>query len=323
MRGVETYRSQAGFTVMRLHYSADRDKDPGTQEGAEWLKNELRGIPGGIASSQWRSEMEIDWETTGGELCFPQFDPYRHKIVIPPFEVPESWLLFGSFDYGYRNPSSFHVHALDYDRNIWTVWELYGAKLGYRTLARAIKANPYFEKLAGNPIADPSIWAKNQQVIGGDENQMKSIAELFAEIEDDFDDEFSGPLYFAPGQRGGDATVAERINGDLWSNLDEKPPKWRIFATCPYLIWEISKLRYAEYSSSAAETRNEREEVIDKDNHAWDDFKMFLMQFYYGPERPLADKYERLKLVDMRSWKEWKAVEKLHNEGKDNEGGLD
>lgn len=312
MKGVDFYQSKSGFTVMRVHYTADDDKDPATPKGKIWFDREVAGYVGGVASSSWRQEMEVDWEAAGGELCFPQFEPFKNKIVVAPFEVPETWMLFGSFDYGYRNPSSFHIHALDYDRNIWTIWELYGSKLGYRTIARAIKACPYYKRLSSGPIADPSIWAKTQQVVGGDENQMKSVAELFAEIEDDFDDKYTGPIYFVPGQKGGDATVAERINGDLWFKLGDNDPKWKIFATCPFLIWEIGKLRYAEWTSVTAEVRNEREEVIDKDNHAWDDFKMFLMQFYYGPDRPKIDRLERLKREDPRSAKEWESVRKLY-----------
>lgn len=80
MKGIEHFKSAAGFHVIRVEFKADPTKDPDTPEGQKWLENEIRGIPGGIASSQFRQEYLIDWDAAGGELVFPQFDTYREKI---------------------------------------------------------------------------------------------------------------------------------------------------------------------------------------------------------------------------------------------------
>ena len=315
MNGVDKYWSKAGFAVMKIHYSADPEKDPANEQGAEWLERELQGYPGGAASSSWRQEMEIDWDAAGGDLCFPEFEPYKNKIVVPPFEIPESWLLFGSYDYGQRNASSFHVHAMDYDQNIWTVWEFYSSSFGYLQQARIMRSCPYWKKLQV-AICDPQIFDKNQQQtsIGGDQNVLKSVAELFAEIPEDPADPDGpdGPIYFVPGKHGGDLTVAEWVKGNLWHDLKNNQPRWRIFQTCPFLVWELGKLRYADWSATAQETKNLREEVVSKDNHAWDDFKYFLLQFMMGPQKPKPEKYEDLKVVDFRSYREWKSVDRLH-----------
>lgn len=308
MKGFRRRTAQSGFTVLRIHYSADPAKDPDNFEGMEWYENELRGYPGGKTSAAWRQEMEIDWDAAGGELVFPQLENHRDKIICKPFEVPESWGLYASYDYGHRNPAAFLVHAIDHDGDLWTVWEFYKAGLGYRQQSMAIRNCPYYPRLAYLPIADPSIWAQNQQT----ESDVKSIAQLFFELPE------SEQVIFIPGQAGGDITVAERINGDLWYDLGTKKPRWRIFNTCPKLIWELERLRYQEWSGTQQEMKNLREQIVDKDNHAWDATKMFLMHFFSSPVVPKEDPLEHLKHEDFRSYQEWKSVREMYDryEGK-------
>jgi hypothetical protein len=307
MRGVDKYISESGFSCIRIHYTADAEKDPATVDGKRWLDAELRGYPGGLSSSAWRQEMEIDWDAAGGDLVFPQLGPYRSKIVVPPIEIPEGWMLFGSYDYGHRNPASFHVHCLDYDGNIWTVWEFYDAGIGYREQAKRIRACPLWDRLSTNPIADPSIWAETQER----DNEVKSIAQLFAELPE------KEQIFFMRGSKGGDVTAAEKVNGSLWQDLDSRKPRWRIFASCPKLIWELGNLRYADWSQTTSETRNIREEIVDKDNHAWDDFKMFLMRFFAGPVKSESDeKLDKLRASDPASYREWKNARKIFDGGR-------
>jgi hypothetical protein len=309
IRGIEHYNSEPGFHCIRVEFKADPEKDPETERGSLWLSNEIKGIPGGIASAQFRQEYMIDWDAAGGELVFPQFEIYKSKIVIHPITVPETWNLYGSFDYGHRNPSSFHVYAIDHDGDVFVVWEYYASGRGFRQIAKAIRACPFFDKLSFLPIADPSIWAKTQQTEDG--NELKSIAQLFFELPE------PERITFAPGKKGGDITVAEKINGDLWNEEEIKKgmtPKLRIFATCPMMIWELGKLRYKDWSGTMQEQRNLQESIVDKDNHAFDDLKMFLTMFFMAPTRPEADKLEALKKSDFASYQEWKAVARMHGE---------
>jgi hypothetical protein len=320
LKGIEHYQSEAGFHCIKVEFKADPRKDPDTDVGQEWLKNEIKGIPGGIASAQFRQEYLIDWDAAGGELCFPQFDLYKSKIVVPPFIIPESWSLYGSFDYGHRNPSSFHVYAIDHDGDVWCVWEYYKKGMGYRQIAQAIRACPFFDKLSYMPIADPSIWAKNQQTDDG--NEVKSIAQLFFELP------LKEQVVFAPGKAGGDITVAEKINGEMWYVPVEKPDKWmftprlKVFSTCPMWIWEFAKLRYADWSGTMQEQRNTKESIVDKDNHGFDDFKMFMTMFFMAPTRPEEQKMSRLKQDDPVSYNEWKSVERHFEEQDSSRGTL-
>lgn len=301
VRGVKTYTSRGGFRVISIHYSADPDKDPATHAGAAWFKRETSSIVGGIQSAQWRSEMELDWEATGGDLVFPQFGAYRSKIVVPPLsQIPSSWRLYGSFDYGHRNPSAFYVHAIDHDGDVWTVWEYYQAGDGYRDTARAIRACPYFGLLCTLPVADPSLFADTQQQT----NDVKSIARLFYELDE------KERILFARGKAGPgcDVTFAEKINGEFWKDLEHRAPRWRIFATCPKLIWELEKIRFAEWSSSMQEVKNLREQIVDRDNHGFDSCKYFFMQFFGTPRRAEEDEMRELAKSDPLAYKEWVRV---------------
>jgi hypothetical protein len=310
MKGIEHYTAASGFHVISIHYTADPSRDPSTEEGKIWIAEESRGIVGGTASAQWRQEQEIDWNVSGGELVFPHMSLYREQIIVDPFEIPDSWDLYASYDHGHRNPAAFIVIALDHDGDLWIVWEMYKTDLGYRAIAKEIRECPFVKKnrLAFLPIADPSIWAKTQHQ--QDESEMKSIARLFFELPED------EQVVFAPGIRGGDITVAERIKGDLWSTeaLDKgKAPRLRIFANCTKTIWEFTNLRYADWTPAMMQTRNVQESIIDKNNHAWDAFKMFMNQFFMSPKSPKQDALDKLKKMDPASWQEWMHVRKMYD----------
>lgn len=310
MKGFEEYTSNAGFHVVRIHYSADPDRDPDTPIGAAWREAESKGIPGGINSAQWRREQEIDWNAGGGELVFPHFNLYQHKIVIAPFVIPETWSVYASYDYGHRNPCCFMCIAVDHDGNQYICWELYGSGMGYREQARRIRGSkkygfsgcPYWDRLETLPLADPSIWAQtqNQQ----NEEETKSLAQLFYELPDE------ERIFFTPGKAGGDITVAEKIRGHLWSPEElakGEQPILKIFANCDSTIREFRNLRYEDWSSAMMVNRNMRESIVDKNNHAWDAYKMFCTQFVMAPGVPQEDPLEKLKRIDPRSWAVWNA----------------
>ena len=307
MKGVEHFTSKAGFHVISIHYSADSERDPDTAQGQLWKDEESRGIPGGINSAQWRQEQEIDWNVTGGELVFPHVSMFKNKIVIPPFEIPSSWALYGSYDYGHRNPACFLVNAIGHDGDIYTVWEFYQAGVGYREQARCIKSCPYWSRLSYLPVADPSIWAETQEQTS--ESELKSIARLFFELPG------KEQIVFAPGKKGGDITVAEKIRGDHWKLEDleaGKQPRWRIFENCTKTIWELKNLRYEDWSPGMMQSRNLRESIVDKNNHAWDCFKMFTTQFYMAPGQVADDPLEKLKKLDPVSYQEWMKVRGMY-----------
>ncbi len=277
IEGLTTRVTKSGLVVARLHYTADPSKRPGTVDGDKWLEQSLAAYPGGMKSPRWRKEMEIDYGALGGTKLFPDLDEWINKgrIVIRPFTA-KGHKIYGSYDHGWRNPSAYHVHGVDYDGNITTLWEFYANRVPIPQIADIIKGKTVQlmdgRTFIGNPyagqemmkIADPAIWSEDKPM---DDGTMKNTAHLF---------EREG-VYFEAGERGGDITVAEWIHGYFWR--DPMNPFWRITTACPKLIWELGRLRHREFTPKVALNRDQPEGLIDKDNHAWDGIKMFFKLF--------------------------------------------
>ena len=88
-------------------------------------------------------------------------------------------------------------------------------------------------------------------------------------------------VYMTQGERGGDTMVAEWLHGHYWR--DPTRPQNRITTACPKLIWEIGRLRHKEFSAKVALHRDQPEQFVSKDEHAWDSLKYFLQRF---PPKP-------------------------------------
>ena len=260
--GLTTRLTSSGIPVMRMHYSSDEAKRPGTPGFEDWARQASSGYAGGMKSPRWRKEMEIDYGALGGTRLFPEWENWaaNGKIVIPPFD-PVGYRLYGSFDHGWRNPASYHVHGINGDGAIVTLYELYGDHIPLQKIAEAIqgkdvtltdgrrfRANPFAGKESFK-VADPSIWAEDQPMA---DNTNKSIAELFRR---------SG-VYFTKGERGGDTMVAEWLHGYYWR--DPLLPLYRITTDCPKLIWEIGQQRHREFSAQVALNRDQPEELVDR-----------------------------------------------------------
>ena len=283
IQGLSERLTSGGLPVLRLHYSADPGKRPGTPEGDRWLVEATAGIVGGVNSPRWRKEYEIEWGALGGTKLFPDWEKWQRAIVIPAF-TPTGYRLYASYDHGWRNPAAFHVHGVSGDGSIVTVWEFYAAQVPVHQIAQVILGTPIVtqdgRRFDGNPfardhafiIADPSMWAEDVPMT---DETNKSIAELFRRA----------GVYMTKGERGGDTMVAEWLHGHYWR--DPAQPLYRICSTCPKLIWEIGKLRHKEFSAKVALHREQPEQFVSKDDHAWDGLKMFLQRF---PPRPEAAK---------------------------------
>lgn len=296
--GLTTRITDGGVAVVRLHYSADPARRPGTDAGEAWLEQASLGYPGGRNSARWKKEQEIDYGALGGTKLIPEWEQWKEgPIVIPPLPT-EGYRLYGSYDHGWRSPSAYHVHGINAEGEIVTFWEFYAARTPIHDIATIIRGKmtvtPDGRSFPGNPyagaevlrLADPSIWAQNQ---ASSDNTYKSVAALY---------EKAGVM-FMPGQRGGDTTIAEWLLGDFWRNPQK--PRYRITTDCPNLIREIGMQRFKDFSDKVAMSREQPDQLIDKDNHAWDSLKIFLLAF--PPNANLSDK-KPIKTASFRWWKE-------------------
>jgi hypothetical protein len=112
-----------------------------------------------------------------------------------------------------------------------------------------------------------------------------------------------------------DLTYEERLN-DHWKNLTENKPTVRIVCRnytgrrepglhawdSPNLLWELMHMRRKELSARQLIEKNPTENIVDKDNHAWDASKYLVMSLPKPTPIPLEHKIrEILKNLDPTS----------------------
>jgi|TARA_B100000315_G_scaffold55403_1_gene49610 hypothetical protein len=264
MKGISDYITKDGLRVVKVHYSADPDKDVSTTEGKKWMAKALLGYPGGLEGAKWRREMEIDFNAQGGQLVFPQMEEFRERIYIPPFkEMPDNWHLYGGFDYAGRGTTAFVVIAHDRKNDdYYCVYEYYKKNAGYVATCDHIKNYEHYYMLDWM-VADPSMWAKTQERSGV--TDLVSMAQLFSEQ----------GVHFIKGARGGDTEFAELINEQMWGKMNKKKgahtnPRYRILQTCNNHWSEMSQWRYSEWANATGQHKNVKESMVDKNNHTID-----------------------------------------------------
>jgi hypothetical protein len=226
--------------------------------------------------------LEGDWDIFEG-MFFEDFvnrpDQYASRQwthVIEPFEIPESWKIYRSFDWGYNKPFSCAWWAVDYDGVVYRILELYGCT---KTPNEGIKWTPpqvfaeihrietehrwlKGKKIQG--IADPAIW---------DAETGESIADVAARHQ----------VFFTPGDH-------KRIPG--WMQMhyrfafDENGyPMMYVFSNCKAFIRTIPILQYDEHKPEDLDT--------DGEDHVADEARYFLMSRPIKPrQRAMPDDYK-------------------------------
>jgi len=173
MNGLDIYKTKDGFTVARLHYTADPEK---IQENGEPVDELLEGYIGGRSGAAWRKEMEIDFTAYSGQLlCYNIIQQFRSKIIVDKY-VKEADNKYASVDWGRNNPASFHVYTVDEDKNVHSAYEIYVRETSIPDFCSLIKQCPYYQDLLWIS-ADPSMWNRNQEDI----QDLKSLFDKFAQ----------------------------------------------------------------------------------------------------------------------------------------------
>ena len=201
--------------------------------------------------------------------------------VIDPFEIPEGWKIYRSFDWGYNKPFSCGWWAVDYDGVAYRILELYGCT---QTPNEGVKWTPpkVFAEihriesehrwLAGKKIigiADPAIW---------DAETGESIADVAAKHQ----------VYFTPGDN-------KRIPG--WMQIhyrlafdDNGFPMMYVFSNCKAFIRTIPLLQYDEHKPEDLDT--------DGEDHVADEVRYFCMSRPIKPRVAAApDKYNETPMA--------------------------
>jgi hypothetical protein len=223
------------------------------------------------------------WDVYEGQF-FEEFrdDPehYKDRVethVIDPFEIPDGWLIYRSFDWGYAKPFSCGWWAVDYDGVAYRILELYGCRetpnegvkwIPEKVFSEIHRLETEHRWLKGKTIhgvADPAIW---------DAQYGESVAEVAARH----------GVYFSAGDH-------KRLPG--WMQVHYRLafdqngfPMMYVFKTCKAFIRTMPLLMYDEHRPEDLDT--------DGEDHVADEVRYFCMARPIKPRgAALADTYEQ------------------------------
>lgn len=256
-----TYQSGENPDEYSFIQAGVRDNHALLEQQPDYIK-QLEGLPPKIREA-W---LNGSWDVYMGQF-FEDFynfpDHYEDRIgthVIEPFEIPDGWAIYRSFDWGYAKPFSCGWWAVDYDGVAYRILELYGCTntpneglkwTPPRVFAEIHRIETEHRWLKGKHItgiADPAIW---------DAETGESIADVAARHQ----------VYFTPGDH-------KRIPG--WMQVhyrlafDENGfPMMYVFRNCKAFIRTIPLLQYSEHKVEDLDT--------DGEDHVADEVRYFCM----------------------------------------------
>lgn len=207
-----------------------------------------------------------DWDSFSGQVFIEwRNDPthYEDRInthVINPFVVPNSWKIYRSCDWGYSKPFSVGWYAVDHDRRIYRIRELYGCtgtpNVGIQwnpgKLAEEIKLieseDPNLKGKQITGICDPAIYQQD----GGE-----SQAEIMAK---------HGVFW----NKGDHSRIPGKMQIHYRLAMDESGrPNLYIFKTCKHCIRTLPSLVYSEVNVEDVDSTQE--------DHIYDEMRYICM----------------------------------------------
>lgn len=247
------------------------ESDPDYVKQLESLPDKLR-----------KAWLEGSWDIYEGQF-FEEFidnpegyDTHRYSHVINPFDIPKSWPIYRSFDWGYSKPFSCGWFTMDYDGVLYRVTEDYGCT---GTPNEGVKKSPaeVFNEIAEYEqrrfrgydilgVADPACW---------NSSTGPSVAETAGEY----------GLYFTKGDNAripGWMQIHNRLKFD-----SEGRAKMYVFKNCKHFIRTIPLLIYDEHKPEDLDTEME--------DHIADDTRYMCMM---RPIEPVIEVKKKPKTTD-------------------------
>ena len=209
------------------------------------------------------------------------YNDRRWTHVINPFDIPDGWKIYRSFDWGYNKPFSCMWFAVDYDGVVYHILEFYGCRKGspnegikwtppqvFAEIHRIETEHPWLKGKKIMGIADPAIW---------DAETGESIADTAAKHQ----------VFFSKGDN-------KRIAG--WMQCHYRLafdangfPMFYVFKNCENFIRTIPLLQYDEHKVEDVDTTGE--------DHISDAWRYFLQSRPIKPRTtPKPDEYNNSPL---------------------------
>ena len=241
----------------------------------EYIKN-LEALPPKLR----RAWLEGDWDIFEGQF-FEDFidDPEHYQDrkwtnVIEPFEIPETWKIYRSYDYGYAKPFSVGWWAVDYDGVLYRIMEMYGctgepnvgvkwtADKQAKEIRRIETTHPWLKGKNIYGPADPAIWEAQADGISIEEVMVKN-----------------GVIF----ERGANARIPGWQQVHYRLAFDENGySMFYVFNNCKDFIRTIPLLMYDEHKAEDLDTELE--------DHIADETRYMCMSRPITPRKPVVSK---------------------------------
>lgn len=255
------------------------------EQNPEYVK-QLEALPPKLRE-MW---LEGRWDVAEG-MFFEEFrdnpDHYGDRQwthVIEPFEIPDGWKIYRSFDWGYNKPFSCCWWAVDYDGVAYHILELYGcAKTtdGEEMANQGLKWPPPKVFAEIHRIESEQRWLKGKKIIGVADPAIwnSETGESISDVATRYQ------VYFIPGDN-------KRIPG--WMQVhyrlafDENGyPMMYVFRNCKGFIRTITTLMYDEHKPEDLDT--------DGEDHVMDACRYFCMSRPIKPRMAAEpDQYKQM-----------------------------
>lgn len=131
-------------------------RDPG------YLKR-LEALP----PARRRAHLEGDWNVYEGQVFAEWRDDPAHYAdgkwthVIEPFDIPNTWRVYRSFDFGYAKPFSVGWWAVDFDERLYRILELYGCVPGEPDTGVRWTPEQIFEQIRTTEATHPYLRGRD------------------------------------------------------------------------------------------------------------------------------------------------------------------
>ena len=239
------------------------------REDPDYVK-QLEALPPKLKKA-W---LDGDWNIFEGQF-FEEFRDLpahyadrRYTHVIAPFEVPETWSVVRSFDFGFAKPFSCDWWAIDHDGRAYLILQLYGCAgvpnegvkwhpdRIFSEIARMEREHRWLRNRRVTGVADPSIW---------DASRGEAIIECADRH----------GVYFGKGDNRrlpGWMQCHYRLSFDA-----EGYPMAYFFNTCRHAIRTLPLLQFSKTDPEDLDTTQE--------DHFADSFRYFCMSRPMAPQR--------------------------------------
>lgn len=227
-----------------------------------------------MPEAEKRALLYGDWDSFSGQVFTEwrndpsHYEDRLHTHVIAPFEIPDDWGIWCGMDWGYSRPFSVGWFAVDRQKRLYHIRELYGCdgtpNKGVQweptELARKIREieadDPNLRGRQIRRVGDPAIWGSDG---------TESIGALMERER----------IYFDKGDHAridGKMQLHHRLAFD-----EEGRPMMYVFNTCRHFIRTFPALVYDETDVEDVDT--------DGEDHAYDMARYVCMANPIAPRR--------------------------------------